>query len=93
MDTLQVGDWVQSDTGAAGTVMVMSDNGLRAYIEVGRGTLGAGLVSFPVARLEKTEPPKLAEKTDPPIAATALPPQNTGSMPISHTIPWESPAI
>jgi hypothetical protein len=53
MDTLQVGDWVQSDTGAAGTIAVMSEGGRRAYIEVAHGTLGAGLISFPVARLHK----------------------------------------
>ena|SRR5436190_1731939 len=62
MNTLQVGDWVQSDTGAAGTIMVISDKGRRAYIGVAPGTLGAGLVSFPVARLHKTEPPDSAKK-------------------------------
>jgi hypothetical protein len=62
MNTLQVGDWVQSDTGAAGTIMVISDHGCRAYIEVAHGTLGEGLVSFPVARLHKTERPNPAKK-------------------------------
>jgi hypothetical protein len=62
MDTLQVGDWVQSDTGAAGTIMVISDHGRRAYIEVAHGTLGAGLISFPVARLHKMQPPNLPLK-------------------------------
>ena len=62
MNTLQVGDWVQSDTGAAGTITVISDNGRRAYIEVARGTLGAGLVSFPVTRLHKAELPNSAKK-------------------------------
>src|SRR5258705_9125353 len=60
MNTLQVGDWVQSDTGAAGTIMVISDNGRRAFVEVAHGTLGAGLVSFPVTRLHKAELPNPA---------------------------------
>jgi hypothetical protein len=63
MNTLQVGDWVQSDTGAAGTIMVISDNGRRAYIEVAPGALGAGFVSFPVARLHKMDPPEPRCKT------------------------------
>ncbi len=62
METLHIGDWVQSDTGAAGTIKVISENHQRAYVEVGQGTLGAGLVSFPVARLHKTDPPTSTEK-------------------------------
>jgi hypothetical protein len=62
MNTLQIGDWVQSDTGAAGTIMVICDNGRRAYVEVAHGTLGAGLVSFPVTRLHKAELPNPANK-------------------------------
>jgi hypothetical protein len=64
METLYVGDWVQSDTGAAGTIKVISENHQRAYVEVGQGTLGAGLVSFPVARLHRVEPPAPIEKSN-----------------------------
>jgi hypothetical protein len=80
MNTLQVGDWVQSDTGASGTIVVMSEGGRRAYIEVAHGTLGAGLISFPVARLHKMEPPKPVEKQVAKFPKRWPPPNSAGKI-------------
>src|SRR3954447_14722812 len=57
MDTLQVGDWVQSDSGATGTITVLTIDGRRAYVEVAHGTLGAGMVSFLISQLHKMSRP------------------------------------
>ena len=64
MDGLKEGDWVQTDSGQEGRIVVMSADGVRAYVERGQTSiLGVRLFSFPVATLQKIDPPKLGNKS------------------------------
>ena len=64
MDGLKEGDWVRTDMGQEGKVVVMSADGLRAYVERGQTSiLGVRLFSFPVSNLQKIDPPKPGEKS------------------------------
>ena len=56
---LQEGDWVRTDTGREGKIVVISADGVRAYVERGQTSiLGVRLISFPIATLQKIDPPK-----------------------------------
>ena len=58
MDGLKEGDWVRTDKGEEGKVVVMSADGGRAYVERGQTSiLGVQLFSFPVATLQQIDPP------------------------------------
>ena len=58
MNGLKEGDLVRTDMGWEGKVVVMSADGVRAYVERGQTSiLGVRLVSFPVATLQKIVPP------------------------------------
>ena len=64
MDGLKEGDWVRTDKGREGKVVVMSAYGVRAYVERGQTSiLGVRLFSFPVATLQKIDPPKPGDKS------------------------------
>ena len=64
MDGLKEGDWVRTDKGRKGKVVVMSADGVRAYVERGQTSiLGVQLFGFPVATLQKIDPPKPGEKS------------------------------
>ena len=64
MDSLKEGDWVRTDKGREGKVVVMSADCVRAYVERGQTSiLGVRLFSFPVATLQKIDPPKPGDKS------------------------------
>jgi hypothetical protein len=64
MDGLKEGDWVRMGKGREGKVVVMSADGVRAYVERGQTSiLGVQLFSFPVATLQKIDPPKPGNKS------------------------------
>jgi hypothetical protein len=64
MDGLKEGDWVRTEMGQDGKLVVMSADGVRAYVERGQTSiLGVRLFSFPVATLQKIDPPKPGDKS------------------------------
>jgi hypothetical protein len=67
MNGLKEGDWVRTSTVREGKVVVMSADGVRAYVERGQTSiLGVRLVSIPVETLQKIDPPNPGGKTEPP---------------------------
>ena len=64
MNGLKEGDWVRTGMGQEGKVVVMSADGGRAYVERGQTSiLGVQLFGFPVATLQKIDPPKPGDKS------------------------------
>ena len=67
MNGIKEGDWVRTGMGQEGKVVVMSADGVRAYVERGQTSiLGVRLVSFPVASLQKMDRPNPGNKPQPP---------------------------
>ena len=64
MDGRKEGDWVRMGNDREGKVVVMSADGVRAYVERGHTSiLEVQLFSFPVATLQKIDPPKPGGKS------------------------------
>jgi hypothetical protein len=64
MDGLKEGDWVRMGNDREGKVVVMSADGVRAYVERGHTSiLDVQLFSCPVATLQKIDPPKPGDKS------------------------------
>ena len=64
MSGLKEGDWVRTDMCREGKVIVMSADGVRAYVERDQTSiLGVRLISFLVATLQKIDPPNLGDKS------------------------------
>lgn len=72
MNGLKEGDWVRTDMGQEGKVVAMSADGVRAYVERGQTSIvGVRLVSFPIATLQKIDPPHPWDKPKPPDSTRA----------------------
>jgi hypothetical protein len=66
MNGLKEGDWARTDMGREGTVVVMSADGMRAYIERDQTSiLDVRLSDFPLP-LQKIDPPNLETNTSLP---------------------------
>ena len=63
MNDLKNGDWVRTDKGEVGKVVLISERDQRAYVDQVQHRIGAALISFPVASLTKIDPPS---DQDPP---------------------------
>jgi hypothetical protein len=62
--SLQVGDWVRTDTGQEGKVVLVSESRLTAYVET-RGDDGEStIVNYLVSQLTKIAPPSNADSSN-----------------------------